>query len=127
VGCGRTGWWAGVGSEPDLAVVRSATEAQFSMPFVVAVAAVRGSVTLGDLHGAGLRDSDVLASVQRVEPVFDEDADASRGRIVDKQRLDELVARIRNIEQVDDMRDVAHLLATVKTGSVTSLGPRTRS
>jgi 2-methylcitrate dehydratase PrpD len=159
-------------------VPRSATEAQFSMPFVVAVAAVRGSVTLGDLHGAGLHDSDVLAFAQRVEPVFDEDADVSRGRIlpmpvtidlhsrdgrvfsgtsdfppghpnnpmtwdavvdklqgcaawdavnVDKQRLDELVARIRNIEQVDDMRDVAHLLATVKTGSVTSLGPRTRS
>jgi 2-methylcitrate dehydratase PrpD len=39
-------------------------------------------MTLGDLHSAGLRDSDVLAFAQRVEPVFDEDADVSRGRIL---------------------------------------------
>jgi 2-methylcitrate dehydratase PrpD len=63
-------------------VPQTPMEAQFAMPFVVAVAAVNGGITLGDVHGEGLRNRTVLDFAQRVEPVVDPDADVSQGRVL---------------------------------------------
>ena len=50
-------------------------DAKFSLPFLVAVAAVRRDMRLGDFTNAGLRDPRVLATAQKVVPVKDETLD----------------------------------------------------
>lgn len=46
-------------------------DAKFSIPFCVAVAAVRGNVGIGAFTADGLRDRDVLAFAQKVDAVID--------------------------------------------------------
>ena len=50
-------------------------DAKFSLPFLVAVAAVRRDMRLGEFTNAGLRDARVLATAQKVVPVKDETLD----------------------------------------------------
>jgi 2-methylcitrate dehydratase PrpD len=50
-------------------------EAKFSLPFLVAVAAVRRGMSLNDFTDVALRDSDVLAAAQKVVPVDDQSLD----------------------------------------------------
>ncbi|WP_230673268.1 MmgE/PrpD family protein [Rathayibacter sp. Leaf248] len=47
----------------------SGADAKFSLPFLVALAAVRGGVGLHDFTPAGLDDAAVLALAQRVQPI----------------------------------------------------------
>lgn len=54
---------------------RVAVDAKFSLPFCVAIAAVRGDVGISDFADAALRDPGVLAMAQRVVPVPDDSAD----------------------------------------------------
>jgi 2-methylcitrate dehydratase PrpD len=46
-------------------------DAKFSLPFLVAVAAVRRDVQITDFSAEGLRSPDVLAAAQKVVPVMD--------------------------------------------------------
>ena len=50
-------------------------DAKFSLPFLVALAAVRGAVSISDFSPIGLQDPSVLAMAGRVVPVPDPDAD----------------------------------------------------
>jgi 2-methylcitrate dehydratase PrpD len=61
---------------------RTSMEAQFSLQFACAIAAVKGWVTLADLDGAALADPDVLAMAQKVEPVLDDGEGESVGRVL---------------------------------------------
>jgi 2-methylcitrate dehydratase PrpD len=54
---------------------RTLTDARFSLPFLVAVAAVRGSVGLADFTSAGLADPEVQAVARKVVPVPDPSLD----------------------------------------------------
>jgi 2-methylcitrate dehydratase PrpD len=60
----------------------SPMDAQFSLPFIVALAAVRGRVTLAELTDEAIRDPEVLALAQRVEPVLDPGFDRAAGRVI---------------------------------------------
>ena len=60
----------------------SAMDAQFSLPFVCAIAAVHGSVTLGHVSEAAVRDPAVLAMAARVDPVLDAGHDKAEGRVI---------------------------------------------
>jgi len=60
----------------------SSMDAQFSLPFIVAIAAVRGSVTLADLTESAIRDAALLALADRVEPVLDPGFDQAAGRVI---------------------------------------------
>jgi 2-methylcitrate dehydratase PrpD len=60
----------------------SPMDAQFSLPFIVALAAVRGRVTLADVTEESVRDQAVLALAQRVEPVLDPGFDRAAGRVI---------------------------------------------
>lgn len=53
----------------------TAVDAKFSLPFVVALAASKGGVTVADFSAEGLNDPQVLAMAQRVVPVEDSEAD----------------------------------------------------
>lgn len=53
----------------------TAVDAKFSLPFVVALAATKGGVAVGDFSVDGLKDPQVLAMAQRVMPVEDREAD----------------------------------------------------
>lgn len=57
-------------------------DAQFSLPFACAVAAVRGVPTLSHLTEAAIRDPAVLAMIDRVEPVLDPGYDWVVGRVM---------------------------------------------
>lgn len=61
---------------------RSSIEAQFCLPFVVAVAAAKGNVTLADITPQGIKDPASLAMAQRVRPVMDPEQDVSQGRVL---------------------------------------------
>lgn len=61
---------------------RSSMEAQFSLVFACAIAAVRGGVTLGDLTEQALADPEVLAMAAKIEPVLDPESDVSQGRVL---------------------------------------------
>lgn len=50
-------------------------DAKFSLPFLVAVAAVRRGVRVADFSAEGLRDPEVLAVARKVVPVADPDLD----------------------------------------------------
>jgi 2-methylcitrate dehydratase PrpD len=50
-------------------------DARFSLPFLVAIAAVRREVSISDISEAGLRDPQVLAVAQKVVPVEDSSYD----------------------------------------------------
>lgn len=50
---------------------KSAMDARFSIPYTMAVAAVRGNVTLDAFTPEGLADGDVLAMAERVTPRLD--------------------------------------------------------
>ena len=54
----------------------TAVDAKFSLPFVVALAATTGGVTVADFSAQGLKDPQVLAMAQRVVPVKDSVADS---------------------------------------------------
>lgn len=54
-------------------------DAKFSLPFTIAVAFVKGEVTLGALQPPILRDEDVLAVARRVSVQFREDREAAAG------------------------------------------------
>lgn len=56
-----------------------AIDAKFSIPFSVAVAAVRGDVTIDDYEIESLKDQQVLAFAQRVEPFFDQRLNIKHG------------------------------------------------
>jgi 2-methylcitrate dehydratase PrpD len=60
----------------------SPMDAQFSLPFIVALAAVRGAVTLADLTDEAIRDPEILALARRVEPVLDPGFDKAAGRVI---------------------------------------------
>lgn len=60
----------------------SAVEAPFCLPYLCAVALVKGSVRLEDVNEPAIRDPKVLAMAQRVYPVLDPDSEISRGRIM---------------------------------------------
>lgn len=60
----------------------SPMDAQFSLPFVCAVAAVHRAVTLEHLTEQAITDPRVLAVAARVEPVIDDDAVAGTGRTI---------------------------------------------
>jgi 2-methylcitrate dehydratase PrpD len=53
-------------------------DAKFSLPFLVAVAAVRRGVRIADFTGEALRDPQVLAAAQKVVPVPDSGLDWKR-------------------------------------------------
>ena len=61
---------------------RSPMDAQFSLPFVCAVAAVRGAPSLVHLSDDAVKDSEVLAVAQRVEPVLDPGFEDVTGRVI---------------------------------------------
>lgn len=50
-------------------------DAKFSLPFLVAVAAVRGSMSLADFADRALRDPQVLAAARKVVPIDDDSLD----------------------------------------------------
>ena len=50
----------------------SGLDAKFSIPFSVAVAAVKGNVLIDDFGPVGLHDPKVLDMAQKVEPKYDE-------------------------------------------------------
>ena len=50
---------------------RTMVDAQFSLPYTVAAAIVRGDVFIDELSDQALKDSDILALAQRVTPVVD--------------------------------------------------------
>ncbi|MGH3762774.1 MmgE/PrpD family protein [Actinophytocola sp.] len=60
----------------------SPMDAQFSLPYVVALTAVRGSVTLAGLIDTAVRDPEILALAARVEPVLDPGFDRAAGRVI---------------------------------------------
>jgi 2-methylcitrate dehydratase PrpD len=60
----------------------SPMDAQFSLPFIVALTAVRKAVTLADLTDDAIRDPEILALAQRVEPVLDPGFDKAAGRVI---------------------------------------------
>jgi 2-methylcitrate dehydratase PrpD len=53
--------------------VKAVVSAQFSMPFALSVAAVRGKVTVEEFEEEMLRDPEVLAMIQRVNSSHDEE------------------------------------------------------
>ncbi|HEX3678626.1 MAG TPA: MmgE/PrpD family protein [Galbitalea sp.] len=64
---------------------RTLADARFSLPFLVAIAAVRRGIAIWDFTEAGLRDPQVLAVAQKVVPIedstFDWKLDLPPGRI----------------------------------------------
>jgi 2-methylcitrate dehydratase PrpD len=50
-------------------------DAKFSLPFCVALAAVRGGIRIADFTASALKDPDVLAIAQKVLPVEDSSLD----------------------------------------------------
>ncbi|MFM0498419.1 MmgE/PrpD family protein [Paraburkholderia caledonica] len=50
-------------------------DAKFSLPFCVALAAVRGGIRIADFSASALKDPDVLAIAQKVVPVEDDSLD----------------------------------------------------
>lgn len=60
----------------------SPMDAQFSLPFVCAVAAVRGTITLDHLTDEAIADPETLALAQRVQPVIDPGAGQTGGRVI---------------------------------------------
>lgn len=60
----------------------SPMDAQFSLPYVCAIAAVRGSITLEHLSEAAVGDPEVLAMAARVDPVLDPGHDTAEGRVI---------------------------------------------
>jgi 2-methylcitrate dehydratase PrpD len=81
----------------------SPMDAQFSLPFIVAIVATRGGVTLADLTDEAIRDPRVAAMAQRVEPVLDPGFEAAAGRMipmpvtVDVHRRDGAVVTRRSV------------------------------
>ncbi|MCE9641625.1 MAG: MmgE/PrpD family protein [Betaproteobacteria bacterium] len=59
--------------------VKTVVSAQFSMPFALAVAAVRGKVTVDEFEEKVLTDTDVLAMIQRVNCAYDAELVARAG------------------------------------------------
>ena len=53
----------------------SAVDAKFSLPFLVAVAAVRGTILVSDFADETRRDPEVLAAAQKVVPISDPSLD----------------------------------------------------
>lgn len=60
----------------------SPMDAQFSLPYACAVAAVHGTITLQHLTDEGIRDASVLAVAGRVEPVLDPGHEEATGRVI---------------------------------------------
>lgn len=56
-----------------------AIDAKFSIPFSVAVAAVKGNVVIDDYEIESLKDPQVLAFAQKVEPFFDQRLNIEHG------------------------------------------------
>jgi 2-methylcitrate dehydratase PrpD len=59
---------------------RSVVDAQFSVPFTVAAAIVRGGVSLETFTEEGIRDPEILEMAQRVEATVDPGIEARYGR-----------------------------------------------
>jgi len=57
----------------------SANDAKFSIPFCVAVAAVRGNVVIDDFNTVSLQDPKILEMAERVVPKFDERLNITKG------------------------------------------------
>lgn len=77
---------------------RTSMEAQFSLQFACAIAAVKGGVTLADLEGPALADPEVLAMAQKIEPVLDDD-DGPTGRVLPMPITVDVYARGRMLGQ----------------------------
>lgn len=79
---------------------RAAVDAKFSLPFCIAIAAVRGDVRISDFAPAALRDPAVLAMAQRVVPVPDDSVDwtheSPEGRIEIVTRDGRSLVRVGN-------------------------------
>lgn len=58
----------------------SIPEAQFSLPYAVAVAMVRGDVSLNDFTAKAMADEEVLALAEKVTPIVDETIEQRSGR-----------------------------------------------
>jgi 2-methylcitrate dehydratase PrpD len=74
---------------------RTSMEAQFSLQFACAIAAVKGRLTLADLEGSSLADPEVLAMAQKIEPVLDDVDDEPMGRVLPMPITVDLYARGR--------------------------------
>lgn len=81
----------------------SPMDAQFSLPFIVAIVATRGGVSLADLTDESIRDPRVVAMAERVEPVLDPGFESVAGRVipmpvtVDVHRRDGAVVTRRSV------------------------------
>jgi 2-methylcitrate dehydratase PrpD len=60
----------------------SVPEAQFSIPYTVAVAFLRGDVFLGDFTPEEIKNEEILSLAERVTPVMDEEVEDKYGRII---------------------------------------------
>ena len=60
----------------------SPMDAQFSLPYACATAAVRGPITLDHLTDDSINDAGVLAVAQRVQPVLDLGHERNCGRVI---------------------------------------------
>jgi 2-methylcitrate dehydratase PrpD len=75
-------------------------DAKFSLPFCVALAAVRGQIRIADFSAAALKDAQVLAMAQKVVPVEDSTLDW-KSKLPDG-RIEILTKDGRRIERVGD-------------------------
>jgi 2-methylcitrate dehydratase PrpD len=57
-------------------------EALFSLPYTVAVALLRGNVSIGDFTQESIQDKDVRSIANKVTPVVDENIEKKYGRII---------------------------------------------
>lgn len=76
-------------------------QAQFSIPYTVACALIRGGVGLADFTDAGLKDAAVLALAARVDVVLDEEIERTHGRAVSPARMAVETASRRFEHRVD--------------------------
>lgn len=60
----------------------SVPEAQFSIPYTVAVVLLRGDVFLGDFTAEAIKNEEILSLAERVTPVMDEEIEDKYGRII---------------------------------------------
>lgn len=63
-------------------------DAQFSIPYMFALAAISGAVTLGDFSAAALARPEIVALAEKVEVVVRDDFDARYGRQISPARAE---------------------------------------
>ncbi|KWF24847.1 MmgE/PrpD family protein [Burkholderia pseudomultivorans] len=78
----------------------TSADAKFSIPFCIAVAAVKGQVKVADFFGEALRDPGVIAAAQKVVPVVDNSFNWRT--MLPKGRLDIVTRDGRTLSRVGD-------------------------